>query len=678
MATAKQRATAAKAPEGSESARFPDTESGWAERWGVELSAAKKWFEKFHKDGDRVDAEFRGEVKGQKNSPDTTRIELFSSNIQTKRAMLYGKPPAVTVSRRFADANDDPARVGGELQERLLNTDIERETDGFASALGYSLDDRLLPGLAMVRIRYVTGEIESKEVPPKMEGEKVLADGYTDELRPHEDVETDYVHWKDVLWNKSKTWNDVRWIAFRVEMGRDELVKKFPKHGAKVPLNAEAKPDSGGDKKHEPWERAAVWEIWDKTSRKVYHFVDGYQFILSSEKDPLGLKGFFPCPKPMMANVTTSKFLPRPDWAMAQDLYRQINALATRVTELTDAVRVSGVYDKTVPEVEEVLADSGRGKLIPVANWAMFGEKGGMAGVIDWFPVEQVVKALATCEERMARLQDLLYQVTGWSDIMRGEATQAGATATEQKLKGKFGSIRIRALGDDFARFASEVQKLRAEVMSKLYDPRTIRQRANAAFSTEDPATLEAAIKLIQSEDSCYRIEVKPESISMTDFEEILAERSQVVETIGGLVQKVAPALQWAPSLAPMVVELAKFLVAGTRGASQIEGVLDRALQMVQRELEAKANAPKDAAPDPKLVAEQTKQQTVVMQGQQKIQHEQLKHQNKLQEMQAEVQADDMREQSQANWNAREAAQKALISRSLKPPAQPKPPRGAL
>jgi hypothetical protein len=84
----------------------------------------------------------------------TRRWTLFTTDVQTRQAILYGRPPQVSVSRRFSDASDEVGRVAAEMLERLLNMDLEIATDGAAAAYEAALEDRLLPGMASVRLRY--------------------------------------------------------------------------------------------------------------------------------------------------------------------------------------------------------------------------------------------------------------------------------------------------------------------------------------------------------------------------------------------------------------------------------------------------------------------------------------------------------------------------------------------
>lgn len=670
--------------ENANAADFPDTPAGWARRWKMELKAAREAVEKFRKTGDTVDQEFRGEVS--KRTDTDTRLEMFYANITTKRAMLYGKTPQVSVSRRFLDAQDDVARVAGEILERLLNCDIERDSDTAEEAYGNALDDRLLPGIGWVRHGYERKEEATEEEEVAAEPDELAQGDSTDDggataLAPppepkllHEEAFTDYAHWKDVLWSAgARVWGEVDWVGFAADMPREKFYARFPKAPKKVPYapNTDSKDRDPG-----PWARIRVWEIWHKPTRRVFWYVEGVGVTIDDDEDPLGLEGFWPCPKPMMANLTTARLVPRSDWALAQDLYTQINTLATRSTELTESIRVAGVYasGEGGEAVQRLLTEAGRGQLIPYKSYAALAEKGGLRGIIDWFPLEPVVNALAVTQERLRVLQDQLFQVTGWSDIMRGEATQAGATATEQRIKGRFGSVRIQAQQDEFAQFISASQRIRAEIICKFYSPETIIERSNAKFFYEDPVLVQEAVALLKSEYGQYRIEVKPEAVSMGDMAADGAERTEVIQTMAAYFTAAAPVAQAMPGSSPYLIEMLQWLVAGRKGASQIEGVLDRATKAAKQQQEQAAANPQQAPPDPKLQAEQVKQQTVMMQGQQKMQAEKAKLQSQLTLGQAEVQNDAMREENQRIQNVQEAAQRALIARATKPaPTNGKP-----
>ena len=638
-----------------------DSPQGLQNRWTKELDAAKAALEKWHTQGEKVLEAYLDERKNS-NASGETRWNLFHANITTLRAMLYGRPPQVTVSRRFADAQDDEARVAGEMLERLLNTDIETDGDGFTEALQNALEDRLLPGMGCVRVRYEVETELGEETPAMLDeatGRELAPAVPAQESKSREDVETDYVPWRDFLWSPARVWSEVRWVAFRSDMSREAMVKRFGEDVARVvPLNskgADGARDANDSRKAHPWDRASVWEVWDKDTRKVLWLVRGHSQPLDVKDDTLGLDSFFPCPKPMLANCTTSKVVPRPDYVMAQDLYTDINTVSTRITLLQEAIRVTGVYDKSNPEVKNLLSrNSTQNQLYPADNWAMFADKGGLRGVVDYFPLEQITGAMMALRDYRRELVDALYQVTGMSDIMRGTG-DSGATATEQGIKARFGSVRVQALQDEFARFATDCQKLKAELVAKHFDEATIVSRTNMG-KTVDAQLAPQAAALIKSAGAEYRVEVKPEAVSLQDFAALRNERTEAMVGLSTFLQAAGPLMQQMPAAAPYLLQMLQWSFAGFRGASVIEGALDQAIAKAQQ---AASQPQAPAPPDPKLLAQQ-------MKGQQDMQKVQAELQADVVRSRMEVEADAQREQNQAVWNVREQAQKQQISDASK------------
>ena len=83
-----------------------------AQKWQRELQAAKESVADWHKAGEKVVRRFLD--KRDAGEELQSRLNLFTANVQTLRSMLYGRPPMVQVSRRFADATDDVARVASD------------------------------------------------------------------------------------------------------------------------------------------------------------------------------------------------------------------------------------------------------------------------------------------------------------------------------------------------------------------------------------------------------------------------------------------------------------------------------------------------------------------------------------------------------------------------------------
>lgn len=630
-----------------EEEEFADDARGWARRWAVEFAAAKEEVKRWHEQAERIIKRFLDERDALQDTD--TRWNLFTANVQTVRAIMYGKTPSVSVTRRFNDTQDDVARVAGVMLERLLNADIERASDGYKAALQHGLDDYLLAGLGNNRVRYVADfETQQVEAQTHPETGAELAPAYSHEVKAHEDAETDYVYWRDQLWGQARVFGEVPWWAFRAQMTRKELVKRFGEEvGKKVPLNSKRNKSSDDTdaKKSDPWSRADVWEVWCKEDKRVYWYVEGYAETLDIKDDTLGLEGFWPFPRPMFANLTTSKLLPRPDFILAQDLYNEVDITSTRIQRLIEAVKVVGVYDQTSTGLQSLLKGS-ENKMVPVENWAMFVENGGVKGQIDWMPLDMVIQAILQLREHRTETIAAANQITGMSDIVRGQA-QTSTTATEQSIKAKFASVRLQSLQDEFARFASDVQRLRAEVICKHFDAQTILQRSNI-LQTADAQLAQPAVELLKSEYACYRVEVKPEAVSLTDYAALKQERTEVMQAIGGFVQSVTPLAMQSPALAPMLMELLQWMLAGLKGGQEIEGILDAAIAQ-QKAAAAQPQPP--PPPDPKLEATQ-------MKGQMDMQRAQFDHQASLQQIQAQAQADTQHQVAQTHFNIIEAQAK--------------------
>jgi hypothetical protein len=509
-----------------------------AKQWGEEIAAAKKYLKDWHTAGREIIAEFLDERDLE--STKTKKLNLFTSNVITQESMLYGRPPSGVVTRKFSDHNDDIARVAATILERNVNCDTEKSDDTMREAFGLVLNDRLRPGAGMSRVRYEMGEEDATNE----DGDPVLDEETGEPLtqKAWERVDIDWCPWDEVLWSPARARHLLRWISYRAEMSRQDCIEAFGEDiGSQVPLLANRKEgDQDDERTHQtkPWARAEVWEIHDKDTRKVYFYCEGYPSILKVAEEPLPLDGFFPSAPFWMANLTTSKYIPRPDYTLAEDLYESVHQLMTRKELLVDALRVAGMYDKEAgDELGRLLDDTNRNTMIPCDSWGALAEKGGIAGVVQFFPLEQIVAALSVIRDLLREEMDLLFQVTGMSDIIRGQGTQANVTATEQKAKVRFGSTRLQKLQDEFAEYVSATLRLKGELIVKLFDDKTILAAANIdSFTDADKALVPKALEMLRSKWSEYRIEVKPESIALTDFAALQEERTGVIVAISTFV----------------------------------------------------------------------------------------------------------------------------------------------
>lgn len=623
---------------------FKKTPSGQYKYWMRELSAAEKLLRNFTKLGGKIVRKFKGGQRGGRDimaAEQRTggfRLNLFFSNVITLQSMLYGNLPKVEVSRRHDDPQDDTGRVASLILQRLLNNDVQDNGKEYNSVLRAVLQDRLLPGLGCARVRYVVeagaggNGVQSEEAP------------------------IDYYHWRDVRWGWARTFSAVPWIGFRSFLDKDAVESRFSAEIAEK-LQYSAQTVSSDDKDEQDdsdtdsaWNKAEIWEIWDKKQRKIVWVSPGYDKVLDTKDDYLKLSGFYPCPPFLLANPTTSLYVPTADFYLAQDLYNEIDTLQTRISIITEAVKVVGVYDRSAEGVQRMFDEGVDNDLIPVDNWALFAEKGGIQGQIDWVPIEAVTAALDKLQEMRTETIQLLQQTTGMSDIMRGELNNQYEGVGQTQQKAKFSSVRVQALQDEFAKFATDLLQLKAEVIGNHFSPQTIAQYANLD-ETFDMDLVPGAIQLIKNPDAArLRVDIRPESIAMVDYGELKMERTDFLTAVATFMQSAAPILEQEPSSKPFLLTMMQWGLAGFKGSQSIEGVLDKAIEAALKEQQNGQGQKKDNA----MEVEQAKSQGA-------IQLEQLRQQGKLKEIEANKAADmAIREQDmQMDMAVRQAETKA-------------------
>jgi hypothetical protein len=572
---------------------FQSTPAGLAQRWSTEIQASQQELMKFHTDANRITQRYLD--RRDAYAKDESKVNLFWSTMKVLLSMLYARPPKADVSRTFQDFEDDQARVAGLMLQRILNRGFDENVSVWDAAVRQGIEDWLIVGMGQIWLRYevktepyiIPAEIDpmtGMELVPEQEAERIV----------DEDAPVDYIYWEDFYYSPARTWPEVRWVARRVWMTKDQLVERFGEEIAKiVPLGVQVRKADVNDQspKHDPWSKAEVFEIWCKENKKVYWYAKGADVILDVKDDPLQLDGFFPCPKPLAANVTSSNFMPRADYIFAQDQFNELDEINTRITWLTRAAKVVGVYDKTADGVQRMFQQGAENQMIPVDNWALFAEKGGIKGQVDWAPIDMVVN----CIERLRQYRQdkvmQIYEVLGISDVMRG-SSRASETATAQQIKAQFGSTRIQLMQFYIADWISQSLRIKAEIICKHWQPETIIKRSNIERTPDAPMAM-AAIELLKDEHMAqYRVNVEADSMAALDW---AAERDaavQFMQGLGAFISQVAPMAQSVPQAAPVLLSLLQWSVSKFRVSQQIEGVLDQAIGALKQQGLPQPNQP--------------------------------------------------------------------------------------
>lgn len=614
--------------------------------WQTEIDAAEKEMKDFYRRGDECNKKFLDERDA--TFADNKWFNIYYANTNILESALYAQIPKPDVRRKYTDYQDQVARVGSNILQRCLEQDLNDPIDQFDSVMRQAVQDRLIPGLgtAWLRLETDTEDIPESEggtttnnvssIAPEPKGG---ADGFTVQngdqgqlLVPmkrivEQRVVIDYVFWKDLIWSPCRVWSERRWTGRKTYLNRKQLETRFGEKGKLCQLNYNARSTSaanqGGEDttpKNVVYQMAVVYEIWDRISRKVIWWSAGLPEQLLDERDDfLGLMDFEPCPQPMLANITTSNTTPRPDYYMIQDQYRELDLVNQRIDLLVNACKVVGVYNGSAKAIQDMLKGN-ENTMIPVENWAQFSEKGGVDGNIDWLPLDQVVAALQELNDARERIKGQIYELTGIADIVRG-ASKASETLGAQQIKAQFASIRIQKLQAEVARFASDILRIKAEIMVKHFTPEMLINKSGI-MNTDDADTVPEAIALIKSELGFkWRVKVQADSMAQADYASEKQDRIEFMSAVTGYLAQALPMATQVPEMKPVILGLLKWGIAGFKKGSDIEGMIDKQLSA----LEGKPPAP--PPPDPKVQAMQMKAQT----DQQKAQADMARDQQKAQ-----------------------------------------------
>jgi hypothetical protein len=429
----------------------------------------------------------------------STKINILWANTDILKSALYTRTSKPDVRRRFPDgqAGNTPARIAAEVIERALNYVID--TEAIDAVMLSAIEDLLLPGRGVIKISYEPEIAEPEEddeeggkeagggdvgaeVSSTDSGEKAVVGGEIVAQR----LALEYVFWEDYCQGLARQDKDVPWRAFRQAVTKEQFAKKFPeaqidgRHGPDANYQLSRSEDQKTGNYYHDEGFVELWEIWAIGGRKRLYVARGYTDILQETEDPYELTGFYPCPAPLRGVSTTDRQVPQPEFLQYQDQAIELDMVASRISRLTKEMRWRGIYDATLPDGAapggSTLADLAKaddGEFLPHVNFQSVRDRGGIAAAFGFMPLDMLVGVIEKLSGRQTQLIDEIYQITGISDIVRGQ-TDPNETFGAQKLKGQFGSLRLQARQREVKRFILDAYRMMAEIIAVHFTPETL------------------------------------------------------------------------------------------------------------------------------------------------------------------------------------------------------------
>lgn len=580
---------------------------GLAERghWLEEIAAAGKRFQVFQSDGDVINSRYRLEDNQGKHAY-RERYNILYSSTETIKPSLFTRTPKIEATQRHKDRSSFKVTAGTLIMEAATQYALE-EMD-FDTPVKAAISDFLLPGMGQVWVRYEPTIEDYADTSGAVQS-KVIKEG----------LSLDYVHRKDVLYGEGRIWPEVPWVARRTYLSKKKAIARFGKQKADRLQYSQRRGGSDADSRgiHDIRDRAIVWELWDKDERKVIWVSPDYpDGVLDSKSDPLHLKDFFPCPQPIRAVHDTSSFVPRAFYSQYKAQAEELDELTARIRHLTKAIKVIGIYDSTQDTLSRLLA-GGDNRMVPVENWAAFAQSGGIAGAVQWVPIKEIATVLGELYKQREIAKAEIYEITGFSDIVRG-VTKASETLGAQQIKNEWAGGRLRSIQTDVQNFIRDIIRIISEVIVEHFNEDTIAQyagfeppevtpeeqqaiQAHAAQALVDPVSAQQplpptnrqlaiqqfleVVKFLRDEKQrCALIGIETDSTIQPDEAQERKDRLEFLGQIGAFLQQAGPMALQYPDMRGLLGSLMMFAVHTFRSSRAVEKEFEQFTKQLEQQ----------------------------------------------------------------------------------------------
>jgi hypothetical protein len=325
-------------------------------------------------------------------------------------------------------------------------------------------------------------------------------------------------------------------------------------------------------------------------------------------------------------------------YGVVQDILEQLDDVERRIAAVTDGIRVAGLCaPQHSGKINQALKLDN--KVMPLEDYMAFVQNGGMQGAFAFFPIEQHARVLGELYATKERLKQSYYEITGISDIVRGQ-TSPTETATAQQLKGHYNNLRVKPLQMEFERFVKDTIAIVAEVVAEQFSTETLFEASGAAGLREfqeNPPIFEEAVRLLKEEGvRNFRIDVETDSTVALNEQSDKQQAMEFLSTFGNFLGEAVPLAQAVPMLQPALTETALYVIRKFNSARNLESTFEAVLDAAEQA----AQQPKQQGPDPKVQQAMMEMQQQAMEQRQRMQLEMAKLQQDAQKAQAEYQAE--------------------------------------
>ena len=366
-------------------------------------------------------------------------------------------------------------------------------------------------------------------------------------------------------------WNDVTRLAMEHQYSYREFSKKFGQKGVDTLSHSDVR-------EHKDGKPIICYDYYDKLLKECRWLAEnGADFIqpveIAPEKreeydnsDLYGLTDFFPCTAPLRVNASTKEFWPTPEYFQVADILDDIHSIVNRMMLLTRAIRVRFFFDSSITQLKQLIGETGEGGALGIPNLqnSLIAGKGTLANLVAYFPVNEMIEGLAQMYTAFEQRLNMFYQVTGISDLIRGQTNpDSDKTFGERQMEGKFALNRVEIFQRNMQEWLKDNYQLGMEMGLKMFSDKTIDEYiVPQTLDDEDKQRYEGALELLKSNKRRrFRVDFETDSTIAINQEWRKAHAIETANTISKMIESVAKVAETEPELAGVELKLMEHVV---------------------------------------------------------------------------------------------------------------------
>lgn len=571
-------------------------------------------------------------------SEQTAGYNLLFRNVKIRLPYLLPYIPTVIVERENKD-EDKPAKYAAMMLERIANSSIKKLN--LNSTLNSIKLYAELYGLATAWFRY---EQKTATRPVEVMNEETgVVEVADEEYVESESIVADVVNPCDMFFDPKKTIEEIKWVARRMKLTREDFKKRFPdvdegNYSFDAPVGEDEAGQVKADKKDitrlpDDSDVCEVYEIWDKKTKKVYFYCptigNGSDDLLGVEDYPCNID--FPCAMPLMYDEYPNTIYTPSRHSQFLEQYKQVDATTESMNKIIPTLWVNGFYAKDLVGIEKAFtkdnANAMVGIKIPTELLAKF-PNATLKDFVVIFDRAAQVNTLTNLYDIRERIINDIQRGLGIIGLMEGQTNVQEGVQTN-KIKGSFGTLWVQEDQKCVANYVVRFFTLYLSMVAQMFEPQSLisestiyeiddyrqyeqqvaaaqQQALQTGMPVEMPENpFEAAVALLKEDyQRKIRLDIATEDTKAyvdAEYRQQLVElQSSIMENLTQFGNVATDHPEFAPLFKSLMMQNVRAHRVGKQFEDEVEKGIDFAIESIQRQA---AQPPQQPQPDPTIVA---------------------------------------------------------------------------